>query len=264
MTFKAYRSGELSTTTGGAVSIAALLPTLMHPAINSAAGRRARPTGSKVRANSPMYVGEEGDWFQRRTKNELQRGFARLRALEQTARQKAKVDRTRAKNGVVGHVGIEIYGYLVGTINRITGRLDPAIATIARAIGRSIEAVNNGLKALRHVGFLDWRRRIEPTGEPGLRGPQVKQSTNAYRLIDPVQLDEDATAPLPVDEADRRQQDAAERERMEADQAEIDRDHETALAALSPYEQIYVVGRARPGDNPLLDAIAKMASGQRT
>lgn len=263
MTFEAYRSGELSTTTGGAVSIAALLPALMQPASRSAAGRRARPTGSKVRANSPMYVGEEGDWFQRRTKHELQRGFTRLRTLEQTARQKARLDRTRAKNGVVGHVGIEIYGYLVGTINRITGRLDPAIATIARAIGRSIEAVNNGLKALRHAGFLDWRRRIEPTGEPGLRGPQVKQSTNAYRLIDPVQLEEDGAMPLPVDDDDRRQQDAADRERMNADQAEIDRDQDAALAALSPYDQIYAVGRARPGENSLLDAVARMASGQR-
>lgn len=164
MTFNAYRNGQFSTTTGGAVSITALLPELMKPATASAAGRRARPTGSKVRANSPMYVGEEGDWFQRRSKHELQRSFARLRTLEQTARQKARVDRTHAKNGAVGHVGIEIYGYLVGTIHRVTGQLDPAVATIARAIGRSIEAVNNGLKALRRVGFLDWVRRIEPTG----------------------------------------------------------------------------------------------------
>lgn len=258
MTFKAYRNGVASTTTGRAINIAALLPALMEPAASSAAGRRARPTGSKVRANSPMYVGEEGDWFQPRKRHELQRSFARLRSLELAARQKAKQEGTRAKNGVVGHVGIEVYGYLVATINRITGQLDPAMKTIASAIGRSVEAVNNGVKALRRAGFLDWCRRIEPTGEEGLRGPQVKQASNAYRLIDPVQDADNATTPLPDDDTHRRRQDKIECERMDADQAEIDREYEVVLSSLSPYDRTYAINRVKPGDNPLIDAVARL------
>lgn len=37
------------------------------------------------------------------------------------------------------------------------------------------------LKNLRAHGFIDWLRRYEPTGNEG-RGPQVQQTSNAYRL----------------------------------------------------------------------------------
>jgi len=46
---------------------------------------------------------------------------------------------------------------------------------------RSRDAVVRALKALRAFGFLDWIRRYEPTGNDG-RGPQVQQTSNAYRL----------------------------------------------------------------------------------
>ena len=62
-----------------------------------------------------------------------------------------------------------------------SGRLDPSIETLMRRLRRSRDAIVTALKALRAHGFLDWLRRYVPTGNEG-RGPQVQQTSNAYRL----------------------------------------------------------------------------------
>jgi hypothetical protein len=46
---------------------------------------------------------------------------------------------------------------------------------------RSKSAIYDALHALKAHGFLDWLRRYEPTGREG-RGPQLRQTSNAYRL----------------------------------------------------------------------------------
>ncbi len=50
-----------------------------------------------------------------------------------------------------------------------------------RRLKRSRDAIVRALQALRQHGFLDWLRRYVPTGNEG-RGPQVQQTSNAYRL----------------------------------------------------------------------------------
>ncbi|MGN6270848.1 MAG: hypothetical protein ACTHM0_13270 [Sphingomonas sp.] len=61
-----------------------------------------------------------------------------------------------------------------------TGRLDPAIDTIAAAAGRTRGTVIRALAALRRHGFLDWVRRTRKTGNDGQYGPQRAQTSNAY------------------------------------------------------------------------------------
>jgi hypothetical protein len=53
-----------------------------------------------------------------------------------------------------------------------------------RRLKRSKDAIVSALKALRQHGFLDWLRRYVPTGNEG-RGPQVQQTSNAYRMFLP-------------------------------------------------------------------------------
>jgi DNA-binding transcriptional MocR family regulator len=65
-----------------------------------------------------------------------------------------------------------------------TGQLDPSVAFLMERLKRSRDAVVRALAALREHGFLDWLRRYEPTGQEG-RGPQVRQVSNAYRLVLP-------------------------------------------------------------------------------
>jgi hypothetical protein len=101
---------------------------------------------------------------------------------------------------------------------RRTGRLDPAIATIAERVRRAPSAVCRALAALKEHGFIDWIRRTEPVDNPG-RGPQVRQVSNAYRLDLPAKARALVAricgkAPQPVDDADRRVEDSAQLEQM--------------------------------------------------
>lgn len=68
----------------------------------------------------------------------------------------------------------------------------------------------DALKRLKAHGFLDWLRRYVPTGNAGMRGPQVKQTSNAYRLMLPPQVERGMTPPPPEDDSDRRQAAAEE------------------------------------------------------
>lgn len=86
-----------------------------------------------------------------------------------------------SRNGPLGGVAIELLELFANLVNFRTGRLDPSIETLMRYLRRSRGAIVRALKALRQHGFLDWLRRYIPTGNQG-RGPQVQQTSNAYRL----------------------------------------------------------------------------------
>src|SRR5690606_18490378 len=90
------------------------------------------------------------------------------------------------RNGVLGHIGLAVLEVLYQRyLDYKTGRLDPAIATIAEAIGHSYAAVHAALRRLRAAGFLHWVRRSEPVEDADGAGPQVKQVSNAYALLLP-------------------------------------------------------------------------------
>jgi hypothetical protein len=123
--------------------------------------------------------------------------------------------------GPLGTVAIEVLRELLRLVDYRTGRLEPALTTLMARTRRSKDAVVRALAALRHHGFLDWVRRYVPTGDRG-RGPQVQQTSNAYRLTLPPAAErllgragEEAPAPddhthaLEVRQAERRAQLAA-------------------------------------------------------
>jgi hypothetical protein len=115
------------------------------------------------------------------------------------------------RNGPLGSVAIEVLELFANLVDFRTGRLDPSLDWIMGKLRRSRAAVVAALKALRAHGFLDWLRRYEPTGNEG-RGPQVQQTSNAYRMSLPERarklLGRYFKAPPPPDDA---QQEAAER-----------------------------------------------------
>ena len=84
---------------------------------------------------------------------------------------------------------------------------------------RSRDAVVRALAALRRHGFLDWLRRYVAAEGAGARGPQVKQTSNAYRLALPARaaalVGRWFDAPPPLDDADRRNRLKAEAEAQE-------------------------------------------------
>ncbi|MCA1869158.1 hypothetical protein HW571_26385 [Agrobacterium genomosp. 3] len=91
--------------------------------------------------------------------------------------------------------------------------LDPSLQTLMTASGRCKDAVWKALKALRQHGVIYWLRRYVPTGNDGA-GPQVKQTSDAYRLVHPQQAEQavrEAAYPSPEDHLQDAQDKAAKR-----------------------------------------------------
>lgn len=107
------------------------------------------------------------------------------RQLEYRTRRERREKEPGARNGALGEVGLEVLAYLYETVDYTTGRLEPAIATIADAIGRSYAAVHEALCRLREKRFVSWIRRSKPVPDPQPGGQQVEQVSNAYGLLVP-------------------------------------------------------------------------------
>ncbi|BBC72941.1 conserved hypothetical protein [Altererythrobacter sp. B11] len=107
------------------------------------------------------------------------------KAFELRTRSERREVEPGARNGALGEVGIAVLEHLYATVDYTTGRLEPAIRTIADAIGRAYSAVHEALCRLRKHGFLHWMRRSQPIKDPVPGGPRVEQASNAYALLVP-------------------------------------------------------------------------------
>lgn len=141
------------------------------------------------------------------------------KALEVKSRKTRREGEPGARNGALGEVGLQVLEFLYDTVDYATGRLEPAIATIADAIGRSYSAVHDALCRLRQAGFLHWMRRSRPIDDPQPGGPQVEQVPNAYALLVPDAMRQwlaslFGVAPAAACEVERRKQQQAAFERM--------------------------------------------------
>jgi len=121
-----------------------------------------------------------------------------------------------ARRGALGLHALKVLRCLLRLVDYRTGRLDPAINTLAELCKLNRSTVVAALQRLRQAGFLSWIRRFAPTGQRGVRGPQVEQVSNAYRLslperaqrlirrLSPPKLPEDIEADRAARAADRR------------------------------------------------------------
>jgi len=76
---------------------------------------------------------------------------------------------------------LELFSRNNGILN---GKAFPSIAWIAKKIRCSSSAISKGLKKLQEHGFLSWERRYVRTNNIGKKGPQIKQTSNAYYLLE--------------------------------------------------------------------------------
>ncbi|MCZ7502990.1 helix-turn-helix domain-containing protein [Agrobacterium sp. ST15.13.015] len=166
-------------------------------------------TGAPVRRNSRLKGKCEAVFWKPMPRHEAREIMLAARKYELAMKQPGK------RTGPLGHVALEVLDYLTNLVDFGNGRLDPSISTIMEKIGRARAAVCRALDALRTHGFVDWLRRYIPTGNDGA-GPQVQQTSNAYRLSLPARakalLGKYArkAAPLPDDalQAQQERQDA--------------------------------------------------------
>lgn len=167
-------------------------------------------TGQPVRRHSYLK-GREGTFWRPMPKRQAR---AILLAAERFELQ-TKRQRKGKHTGALGGVALEILRFMINILDQRTGRLEPSIAAMEKALCRSRDAIVRGLQALREHGFLDWLRRYEPTGKD--HGPQVVQTNNAYRLSLPRRLAALVAKyyqapPPPDDDAHRRETIARERQ----------------------------------------------------
>ena len=114
-------------------------------------------------------------------KKEAVRIFHKARAFERQTRQPGKQDGALGRNGL-----LVLHALMFDFLNYATGRLDPAIATIARKACISISSVKRGLANLKLAGVLNWIRRAAETRDEKGRFC-LEQDTNAYGIVPPSQ-----------------------------------------------------------------------------
>jgi len=225
-----------------------------------AAGTAARVRGDSPRTGAPVwrnsyYVGQIEDRIWKPINGGTRRGGKRWTAAllgaakryERKTRAERREIEPGARNGALGDVGLSVLEYLYATVDYATGQLDPALRTIADAIGHSYSAVHRALIRLRDHGFLNWMRRSEPVEDPGPGDPPAKQASNAYALLCPPKMTAWlarllGNGPQPECEADRRKR---ERE-----------DFEAMLAGLSTEERFAATWNGSALLGPTLRALA--------
>lgn len=202
---------------------------------DAAAGRTARRTQQPVRRHSRPEGHSEGLFWRKISRHEG-------RQIVQGARKYDLAIRRETGRRALGPVALEVLEYMASLAVLGGGKVYPTYARLMGKLGRSRDAIARALKALRAHGFLDWLRRYVTTGDKG-RGPQVQQTSNAYRLSLPARAARllGLAPPLPDDFA------AALAEQSDRTKAMLD--------AVSPEERMAFLFGA--GD-PLGQAMARL------
>lgn len=141
-------------------------------------GAPAGPAPQPVRRGSRLAGRCEGTFWRAISRQEVRHILLAARRYELVGRRAGR------RNGPLGHVALEVLELLGHLVSYRTGRLEPSLEYLMRTLRRSKDAIVRALRSLRDHGFLDWLRRYVPTGQEG-RGPQVRQTSNAYRLALP-------------------------------------------------------------------------------
>ncbi|MGB8843364.1 MAG: hypothetical protein WCC64_20100 [Aliidongia sp.] len=115
--------------------------------------------------------------FQPMTRKEAARLWHEARRFEQATRQPGRQDGALGRNGLA-----VLYVLLFDFLNYVTGRLDPAVDTIAAKANISPRSAARGLVALKAAGVVSWVRRC--VTEIGSAGRAVfRQLSNAYGML---------------------------------------------------------------------------------
>lgn len=128
-----------------------------------------------VRGQSRLAGTCEHEIWASTTRRETQKILLAARRFEVAGRARGQ------RNGPLGSVGLEVLDLMANLVRFKTGRLEPSLRYLMAKLKRSKDAIVRALAALREHGFLDWVRRFVPAHREG-RGPQIRQTSNAYRL----------------------------------------------------------------------------------
>jgi hypothetical protein len=188
--------------------------------IGTALNHASRPRGGKerqrVRRESHRRGRCEATFWRRTSRQEVQRVVLGAKRFETEG-----LRQPGCPSGPLGHVALGVLELMANLVDFRTGRLEPTYAYLMDKLGRSKDAISRALTALQEHGFLEKLRRYEGTGLEGQRGPQVRQTANAYRLTLPERARRllgriMQSIPLPDDVVQVQEERTAEREAYKA------------------------------------------------
>lgn len=107
------------------------------------------------------------------------------RALRAHARSKWERGRRMGAGQSVSRIAVDLYCVLIDKAVAWCGNLYPTEQQLAEWVGCGLSSINAAKAWLSSEGWLDWDRRFEFTGERGVRGQQVEQTSNFYRVLLP-------------------------------------------------------------------------------
>lgn len=108
-----------------------------------------------------------------------------MRGAERLAKQAMKTRKKGARWGRLTPIDLQVLeALLFRFMTWRTGKLDPSYEQLREATGRARETIARALDRLEAAGFLKKLRRFVKTEVEG-KGPQVQQTTNAYRVMLP-------------------------------------------------------------------------------
>ncbi|WP_313003814.1 hypothetical protein [Brevundimonas sp.] len=136
----------------------------------------ARPGPPSIRAGSKhasqvrhlRYSREEGVRF--------------IAALERYAETLRKPGQRTGAAGTISFGAVRLAQVLMRLAVKYNGRVEPSVAWLAKQLNVACKSIHAWKGQLADHGFLRWERRYIHVGLPRQRGPQLKQTSNAYRL----------------------------------------------------------------------------------
>jgi hypothetical protein len=109
-------------------------------------------------------------------KKKARKLFHKARTFERQTRQPGKQDGALGRNGLA-----VLHALIFDFLHYASGRLDPAIESIARKACISVSSAKRGLAKLKACGVVNWIRRAAETRDDKGRFC-LEQDTNAYGI----------------------------------------------------------------------------------
>jgi len=109
-------------------------------------------------------------------------GVRYIAALERYAETLRQPGQRTGTPGTISFGAVRLAQLLMRLAVKYNGRVEPTVAWLAKQLNVARKSVHAWKAQLAEHGLLQWERRYVHVGLPRQSGPQLKQTSNAYRL----------------------------------------------------------------------------------
>lgn len=131
---------------------------------------------------SPVRAGSRYAGTVRSLRFSKQEGLQFIVALERYAETLRRKGQRTGAAGTISFGAIRLAQILMRLAVKNDGRVVPSVAWLAKELNVARKSVHAWKAQLQEHGFLSWSRRYVRVGTPGAKGPQLRQTSNAYSL----------------------------------------------------------------------------------